>query len=260
VILAQRHQTSVDRHRLEHRGEPAPGDDDVIEERSTDQLRGLCEAAREGDVFLTGRRVPARVVVHEDEGARGLAQRAAQRVPRRHRKPVEPTLAHASRGTKRVAPVHRDEPQLLVIEGRNAGTGPGVHGRSVPEPGDWLSRGLEPNPAPELDGGSDSCRLCDPDAGAQGELARSGPREAAQTSLLGQEERGKNVGWLAGSSGAEQEGEQLGVTERVDPCVNETLTGAGGSDGLGLVDEGHGGDLSTSRATRAEGHICDGPS
>ena len=93
--------------------------------------RPFGDRARERDVLVARRRIAARVVVHEHERARRLAQRDAQRVARGHVQPVDAARGHAPRRAQPVPPVEREHPELLVIERGEARARPRLDRRAV---------------------------------------------------------------------------------------------------------------------------------
>jgi hypothetical protein len=96
------------------------GDDDVIEKRNTHDARGFLHANREAPILFARRRIAARVIVNEHERARARAERDAQRIGERNRKPVEASGGNASRRTEPVPTVEGEYPKLLVIERQEA--------------------------------------------------------------------------------------------------------------------------------------------
>ena len=55
----------------------ALADDDVIEHTNPEKLTSLCQPSRELDVLDARIRYPARMVVRDDDGSRGMHDRAA---------------------------------------------------------------------------------------------------------------------------------------------------------------------------------------
>jgi hypothetical protein len=76
----------------------ASRDNDVIDERDSDDARCCRHGVCEGDVFFARRRVSARVVVHQHEAARPLAERDAKRIACHDMEPVQAARGDPARG------------------------------------------------------------------------------------------------------------------------------------------------------------------
>ncbi len=102
-----------------HFGEGLKGvgvaDDDVVEERDVEQDAGGVQVARHSDVVGGGRRVAARVIVHEDYGDRASRDCCAKHFPRMDRRLVdEPTRDHDRVTQESVLGVEGQEPKDLT--------------------------------------------------------------------------------------------------------------------------------------------------
>jgi hypothetical protein len=108
--------------------------------------------SRERDIFLARSRIAARVVVDQNERARGFAEGHANWIARRDVKPVDAAGGHPARSAKTVVTIEREEPEFFVVERREPGTRPRFDRGSVGDPSDRLRRSRENGTPPELHG------------------------------------------------------------------------------------------------------------
>src|SRR5271167_4619381 len=99
----------------------------MVEQRRTDSGGALNNPLRERDVLAARRRVPARMVMHEDECASGLPDHAAKDVPDTDMETVDAAGCDAPSCPQSLAAVQGEHPQLLMVERSQPGTSPGYH-------------------------------------------------------------------------------------------------------------------------------------
>jgi hypothetical protein len=167
-----------------HEPDPPTRDNHVVEKRHPDDGGRVGHGACERDVLLARGRVTARVVVHEDEGARSLAQGHPQGVTRRHVQAVDTSRGDAARRSQAVVPVEGQEPQLFVVERGKPRSPPSLDRSTIGQAnGGVAGRGLH-GAAPELDGGGKPRAFHRPHACSLPELADACTSQARDAAVL----------------------------------------------------------------------------
>nr|WP_240808157.1 hypothetical protein [Polyangium spumosum] len=96
----------------------------MVDERHSKQVRGFLHAPGESDVLGRGVRIPARVVVDQDEPGRGELEAGPKDVGRPNGERVEAASCDEASSAKAALTAEREEVQLLVREQTNPGMGP----------------------------------------------------------------------------------------------------------------------------------------
>ncbi len=198
---------------------PVAREDDVVEERNPHRVGGDGHAARELEILGARRRIPARVVVHEDERARRLAQDDAQNVARSDRQAVQTAERDPPRGAESVPAVEREGPQLLVGQRAELRAPPRRHRQAAGERGRVFGVASGDPPA-QLERRDDPRGARGTDAALLGQGAVALPPEGAEAARLFEHRRGARRRARIPAA-VEEERHQVTVAESFDAVTLE---------------------------------------
>ena len=212
----------------------------MVDQAHADRLAGLGHPPGEGQVFRTRRRVAARMSVEEDQPTGTEQQPFAQQGTGLDGGSGERAAKELAIGEQSVATVEKEGPHHLLVANRVA---QGEVARDCGGMGERRALGHfgSSEPPRQLDRGEHARRL----GLAQTPPAKRGGARGGQSreAPSGGEERPRHLQRRSSRvAGAQQDGDELGVTERGRPLGDETLSrplvrgklgdGAGPFDGV----------------------------
>ncbi len=143
---------------------------------------------------------------------------------------VDAAGCDATRSAKAVTSVNGQRPELFVVESRQPCC-PGDNCPPVGQPGRRLLGRCLCGPSPELHGNGQTDGLGGTDAAVLGQLAEAQTSKATHPTVL-VEQRGRESGERRSStSGHEQDGQELGIAQRVDAGEQRALLGGCATSG-----------------------------
>ncbi len=201
-------------------------DHDVVQHRNPEQRAGPRQADRDLPVLPAGRRVAARVVVHQQDRGRRLAQRGPEHLARVHQARREGALGGHHLPADPVAAVQQQHQEALAGRVAEPGVEVTVHVRGTPDRVAHLQapRGQA---AAQLERGLQGGRLRRADARGPAKLAAGGARQPRQTFVPLQELGGQPRHRPARAAGAKQQGQQLRIGQRLGAELLEALARTG---------------------------------
>ncbi len=125
-----------------------------------------------------------------------------------------------------MATIERQDPEFLVVEGGEPGAGPGGDRGPVGQPGRGIEGGdLDGSPA-KFEGRRQPRGLRGSDATVLGKLADAEAKESADATMLFEQSCGQGGQRGATTTGAQDDGEEVGITQRIDSSEQGALLGA----------------------------------
>ena len=195
----------------------------MVEERRADGGRAVHHGLGEGHILRARSWISARVVVHQDDGARGFTQSDAQDIAHADLKTVDATLSHPSCRPQAVATVEDQNPELLMVESREPGTCPRDDGVLVGKLGRSLLGGRLDGTTTQLYGGCQPHGLGRADPAVLRELADTDAEKATNAAVIFEQTGDQGSQRRSSSPGTEEDGEEFGIAERSDAILDDSL-------------------------------------
>lgn len=207
---------SVEDAHFEEGSIPVPSDHDVIEQR--DRHEGCCGSQRNRHlkILTAGRRIAAGMIVDDDEGAGGVSDDGDQEVPRQQRATVHTTSSYLEGAGQAAAPVQAQHPDLFVVEARQPGMRPTGDGSGAQGQARASFRLAASSPPPELERGSETCRLDGPQPGPRREPRWRKLAQMFEASAPFEQDASQLAGGKAVAALAEDQGQELGLAQLLD--------------------------------------------
>ena len=198
-------------------------DDHVIDERRPQHRACARHHAGQLDVLVARRGVTAGMVVHQDEGAGGLANDRAEHVARIDRAAVQPPFGDTARRAKPVATVEGEHPHLLVIEARQVQATPACDLDRRRHVGAPARVDADEQSLPQLEGRRQPRRFGEPHPAHFGRGVRPHARQTGHSATPLEQLGGDAHRRAPTLARAEQHRDQLGIGEAIEPFANASL-------------------------------------
>ncbi len=197
-------------------------DDDVVKDLDVKQRTRLDHLSRQRYVLRRGSWVPARMVVREHQGGSLLAYRLPEHLGRANDRAIQASSRQLAPVLYSVLGVQQDNPHLLPLQAAHVELEQLVDALGARDLGLFLRRPHH-EPLAQLKGGFEVDGLHPADAGRPLELELTGPADAVEISVPGQQLAGDVEDVMRLRARTQDDGDELFVRQRLGTEGLQTL-------------------------------------